>query len=170
MKHASYVLFVLFAVAHYSSVARCQEAATHDPKSLPGMLPSGQLLLPTQWSLKPAGKQLAVGDFPVTITMHPTAPFAALLHAGYGEHEVVIVDLKEFKIVSRASMPETFVGLCFNSNGSQLFASGAEKEVVHQFRFQDGYLSEHRELRVAHVKERHVPAGLSISPMTRLFM
>ncbi len=60
------------------------------------MQPSGQMLLPTQWSLQPAGKQLAVGDFPVTIALHPTEKFAAILHAGYGDHEIVIVDLSEF--------------------------------------------------------------------------
>jgi DNA-binding beta-propeller fold protein YncE len=96
--------------------------------------------------------------------MHPQSQFAAVLHAGYGDHEIVIVDLRELKIVSRASMPETFVGLCFNSTGSQLFASGAEKEVVHQFDFHNGYLSEHRELRVADIKERQIPAGLALSP------
>ena len=95
--------------------------------------------------------------------MHPKSPFAAILHAGYGDHEVVIVDLSDMRIISRASMPETFVGLCFNSTGEKLFASGAEKEVVHQFHFKDGYLSEHRELRVADIKDRQVPAGLAVS-------
>lgn len=164
MKNRYLALLSSVILAATVSPAYPQERVSEVAKLLPGMQPSGQLLLPTQWSLKPAGKQLAVGDFPVTIAIHPTSQFAAILHAGYGEHEVVIVDLKDFNIVSRASMPETFVGLCFNSSGSQLFASGAEKEVVHQFRFADGYLSEHRELRVADVKERHVPAGLSISP------
>ena len=115
---------------------------------LPGMQASGQMLLPTQWSLQPAGNQLAVGDFPVTIAIHPKSQFAAILHAGYGDHEVVIVDLSDMRIISRASMPETFVGLCFNSTGEKLFASGAEKEVGHQFHFKDGYLSEHRERRI----------------------
>ncbi len=99
------------------------------------MQPSGQMLLPTQWSLQPAGKQLAVGDFPVTIALHPTEKFAAILHAGYGDHEIVIVDLSEFRVVSRASLPETFVGLRFNSTGAELFASGAEKETIHRFDF-----------------------------------
>ncbi len=133
-------------------------------RKLPGMQTGGLMQLPNQWSLKPAGKQLEVGDFPVNIALHPTEQTAAVLHAGYGEHEVVIVDLKEWKVISRVSIPETFVGLCFSPEGSHVYASGAEKEVVHQFAYRaGGYLSDHRELRVAPLKEKFVPAGLSIS-------
>ncbi len=151
--------------ASFLSLAHCdaQDRAVKSEMRLPGMQVGGQMLLPTQWSLQPAGKQLAVGDFPVTIALHPKGKFAAILHAGYGDHEVVVVDLADFKIVSRASIVETFVGLCFNSTGDKLFASGAEKEVVHQFAFSEGYLTDHRELRVADIKDRQVPAGLSIS-------
>jgi len=60
-------------------------------------------------------------------------------------------------------MPETFVGLVFSPDGSQLFASGAEKEVVHQFAHAHGYLTDHRELRIAKIEEKFVPAGLSLS-------
>ncbi len=127
------------------------------------MQSGGQVLLPTQWSLDPAGKQLKVGDFPVNIALHPKEPLAAVLHAGYGEHEVVLVDLKEFRIVSRAAVPESFVGLVFSPDGSQLFASGAEKEIVHQFTHRGGYLTDRREIRIAKVEEKFVPAGLSLS-------
>lgn len=142
---------------------RAQQAATRARMQLPGMQTTGQMLLPTQWSLKPAGKHLLVGDFPVTIAMHPTLPLAAVLHAGYGDHEVVIVRLDEFRIVSRASVPETFVGACFNHSGTELFVSGAEKEQVHQFAFKDGYLSDHRALQIVDIREKQVPAGLALS-------
>jgi Phosphoesterase family len=160
----SYALLVASVLHSFIANSHAQDRPVKGEMRLPGMQASGQMLLPTQWSLQPAGKQLAVGDFPVTIAMHPKSQFAAILHAGYGEHEVVIVDLDDMTIVSRASMPETFVGLCFNSTGEKLFASGAEKEVIHQFQFKNGYLSEHRELRVADIKERQIPAGLAISP------
>lgn len=139
------------------------EAPKHAPRTLPGVQPGGAVMLPNQWSLKPAGTQLKLGDFPVNIALHPSLPYAAILHAGYGEHEVAIIDLEQFKVLSRVSLPETFVGLAFNPDGSQLFASGAEKEVVHQFAFAKGYLSEHREIRIADIKEKFVPAGLAIN-------
>jgi YVTN family beta-propeller protein len=133
-------------------------------RKLPGLQASGFMQLPNQWSLKPAGKQLEVGDFPVNIALHPDEPTAAVLHAGYGEHEVMIVALDDWKVISRVSVPETFVGLCISSDGKQVYASGAEKEIVHQFTYRTGgLLSDHRELRVAPIQEKYVPAGLSIS-------
>ncbi len=159
--------FAVLLSAVAVSVSVLAEEPTGDPKRtpvvLPGMQASGKILLPNQWSLRPAGKQLKMGDFPVHIALHPTEPFAAVLHAGYGDHEIVIVELKEFKIVSRVNIPETFVGLAFSPDGTQVFASGAELEVVHQFAFAKGYLSNHREIKIADFKEKFVPAGLSLS-------
>jgi YVTN family beta-propeller protein len=133
-------------------------------RKLPGLQPSGLMQLPNQWSLKPAGKQLDVGDFPVNIALHPTESTAAILHAGYGEHEIVIVALDDWKVISRVAIPQTFVGLCFSPDGTLVFASGGEKEVIHQFTYRKGgFLSDHIEHPVAPIKERYVPAGLSIA-------
>jgi DNA-binding beta-propeller fold protein YncE len=156
-------LSVFSLILATTASAQQPDAATHQPRRLPGMQASGQVLLPTQWSLDPAGKQLKVGDFPVNIALHPKEPLAAVLHAGYAEHEIVLVDLADYRIISRAAIPETFVGLVFSPDGSQLFASGAEKEVVHRFTHRGGYLSDHREIRIAKPTEKFVPAGLSLS-------
>src|SRR5262245_24073477 len=77
------------------------------PRRLPGLEAEGGILLPNQWSLRPAGQQIKLGDFPVNIALHPTDPWAAVLHAGFGEHEVAIVDLKRRRVVSHASLPQT---------------------------------------------------------------
>jgi DNA-binding beta-propeller fold protein YncE len=130
---------------------------------LPGMRPDGRVQLPTQWSLKPVGKQIALGDFPVNIAVHPQHDYAAILHAGYGEHEVIVVDLKTEKVVSRATVPQAFYGLTFNHAGDQLFVSGGEHEVVHRFAFKEGYLGEHREIRIVDKKQEFVPAGVALS-------
>ncbi len=57
----------------------------------PGITSAGTVLLPNGWSLKPAGRQMPLGDLPVQIALHPTEPILAIAHAGYGEHEVVTV-------------------------------------------------------------------------------
>ena len=63
----------------------------------PGMTAAGTVLLPNGWSLKPAGRQTRLGDLPVQIAVHPSEPVLAILHAGFGEHEIVIVDLNNHK-------------------------------------------------------------------------
>ena len=75
-------------------------AATLRPE-LPGSRPDGSVLLPNQWSLRPAGKQVELGDFPVNVAVHPDGRFAAVLHSGYGAHQILVVDLSSAKVVSR---------------------------------------------------------------------
>ena len=96
------------------------------------------MLLPNQWSLRPTGKQVEVGNFPVNVALHPQGDWAAVLHSGYGPHEVVVVDLKTASVVSRVTLPKTFYGLCFTPDGKQLLVSGGEDDVVYQFHFADG--------------------------------
>src|SRR5262245_52623245 len=132
---------------------------------LPGLQPAGEVLLPNQWSLRPAGKQLALGDFPVNLAVHPGGAHLAVLHAGYGPHEVAIVDLttkdKE-RITCRVPVEQTFTGLAWSPDGKTRFASGGEFEVVHAFSFEDGLLGKAKKLTVAGPKERFIVGGLSV--------
>jgi DNA-binding beta-propeller fold protein YncE len=137
------------------------------PRVLPGVQASGSVLLPNQWSLRPAGKQLLLGDFPVNLALHPSGRWLAVLHAGYGEHEVMIVDLEHQKRVTRVSIPQTFYGLCFAPDGRTLFASGGEFEVVHAYQFEDGLLSGHKTLAVAPETTKFIPGGLAVDPKGR---
>src|SRR5262249_54443756 len=73
---------------------------------LPGLRKDGFVQLPNQWSLKPAGRQVELGDFPVNVAIHPSGEFAAALCAGYREHEAIIVDLNPDRprVVSRVQI------------------------------------------------------------------
>jgi DNA-binding beta-propeller fold protein YncE len=131
---------------------------------LPGIQPGGEVLLPNQWALRPVGKQLPLGDFPVNLALHPSGQWLAVLHGGYGEHEVVLVDLNRNRprITCRVPVQQSYLGLCFTPDGRTLLASGGEFEVVHAFAFEAGLLSRHRELPVARVTDKFVPAGLAV--------
>jgi WD40 repeat protein len=112
-------------------------------KMLPGVDADGSIRLHNTWSLKPAGKQLELGDLPVHMVLHPSGNWLAVLHCGYGEHEIIVVELDEKKprIVQRTSIPQGFYGLCFSQSGKKLFASGGEHGVIHSFDFDSGLLS-----------------------------
>src|SRR3954452_10537019 len=83
---------------------------------LPGQRPDGSVLLPNQWVLRPAGKQIPVGDFPVNMALHPGRKYAAVLHCGYTAHEVVILDLAKGEVASRTNLAEAFYGLAFSKD------------------------------------------------------
>ena len=86
-------------------------AARSDRPVLPGAQPGGAIQLPNQWSLRPVGRQVKVGDFPVNIALHPSGEWIAILHAGYRDHEIIIVDLKSARIACRVLIDQTFYGL-----------------------------------------------------------
>ena len=150
-----------------------QPAAKSKPldRVLPGLRNDGFVQLPNQWSLKPAGRMIDLGDFPVNIALHPTGEFAAMLCAGFKEHEVIIVDLNpdRTRVISRAQIDQGFYGLAFSSDGRQLFASGGEFEIVHVFDFDRGYLVKSRPIDVSTGRKdmRAVVGGISLDSTGR---
>ncbi|MDO8539580.1 MAG: alkaline phosphatase family protein [Opitutaceae bacterium] len=137
--------------------------AAKPPAILPGYQPDGSVLLPNQWSLRPVGRQLLLGDFPVNIALHPSGQYAAILHSGYSQHEIRIVDIKTAQPVSQVTLEESFYGLAWSPDGKQLYASGASLEIIHAFAFAKGYLSGNRELRLRANEEMGVPIGVAVS-------
>ncbi len=120
--------------------------------------------LPNQWQLRPAGERVDLADFPVNIAVHPGGKFAAILHCGYSRHEVVVVDLAERKIASRADVAEAFYGIAFSRDGKKLYCSGASGEEIIAFVFSGGALSDPQAIALRPRNERGVPAGLAIDP------
>jgi YVTN family beta-propeller protein len=131
---------------------------------LPGPLGKGVMQLPTQWTLKPAGKHVPLGDFPVNVAVHPTLPIAVVLHAGYADHEIVTVDLKSEKVLSRVPVAQAFYGLAISPKGDEVFASGGEREVVYRLRIDDkGLLYDLREIAIVPPKQKFVVTGVALS-------
>ncbi|MBI3414748.1 MAG: SMP-30/gluconolactonase/LRE family protein [Verrucomicrobia bacterium] len=140
-----------------------QPTSTTTEVRRPGARPDGSVLLPNQWSLRPAGRQIELGDFPANIAMHPNGRFAAVLHCGYGTQEVVTVALPKGVVIARTNIAESFYGIAFSPDGEKLFCSGAGAEVVHEFSFKEGSLSAHLEVPLRDAAIRSVPAGLAVA-------
>jgi sugar lactone lactonase YvrE len=130
---------------------------------LPGIQPGGVVRLPNGWFLRPAGRQIPLGDFPVNLAFHPGGRWLAVLHAGYGEHEVMILDVQRERprVTCRVPIEQAFYGLCFAPDGKTLYVSGGEYEIVHAFTFADGLLSGQKKLKIADPTTKFVVAGLA---------
>jgi len=166
---------ILIAVLIASAVAGCRHSPQGftqldlaRPFNAPGAQTDGSVLLPNQWSLRPAGKQLLVGDFPAAMALHPGGRFLAVLHCGYGQHEIAVIDLKDERLASRATVNETFYGITFSRDGKAVYCSGASDEVVHRFAFADGYLGEHGTLTLRSPAQRGIPAGIAVDSEGKL--
>ena len=139
------------------------QAAARPLIEVPGARPDGSVLLPNQWRLRPVGKQVLVGDFPAHIVVHPSSKFCAVLHCGYGAHEIILVSLPSGRLLSRTQVAEAFYGLSFSADGTELFASGAGDEVVRRFKVQEAGVLESDPVEVRGKAEKGVPAGLAVS-------
>ena len=156
----------VLALALACGTAGAQESAPR-PKgeaTWPGLTRAGTVVLPNGWSLKPAGRQAKLGDFPVAIAEHPSEPVLAVLHAGYGEHEVVTLDSASGKVIARVSFKESFQGLAWSSDGKRLFIGGGWDDVVYRFDHAAGLLSNKFEIKYpSKAKGQRVPAGLAVA-------
>ncbi len=115
--------------------------------ALPPALQEGEqltsgVLLPNQWRLTPIGATLPLGDLPLSLAIDAQRRYAAVIHAGFGDHEVRTVDLAEHRIVSRAIVPNTWVGATFDASGKRLFLSGGTDDLVYIFSVREGRLDE----------------------------
>ena len=138
-----------------------ESSNTKSPIQLPGLQSNGQTLLPNGWSLRPAGQQIDLGDFPSRMELSPDGKFAAVLHAGWGAHEVRMISLATKKIISSVVIDQTFQGIRFDEDGSKLFVSGAEDEEVYIYSHQAGYLTLYRRIQVADPKEKFVVSAIA---------
>ena len=136
-------------------------------EQLPGHQSDNSVLLPNQWSIHPAGRQVTLGSLPVNIAVHPRGKYAAVLHSGYGPHEVIVVDLSAGKITSRVPIHETFYGVTFSHNGRELWCSGGGDEVIHRFAFHDGQLTNDVPVQIHDKNLRGVPSGFALDNASR---
>ncbi len=65
--------------------------------------------------------------------------------------------------MSRVTLPKTFYGLCFTPNGERLLVSGGEDDVVYEFRFAGGLLSDREAIELPKHETAQVTAGLACS-------
>jgi DNA-binding beta-propeller fold protein YncE len=150
---------LLLALAGLASAQELSKDLPH----WPGAQADGSVRLPSTWSIRPAGIQVQMGDFPVNMVLHPSRKWLAVLHAGYGEHAIHIVELdRKCHVTCRVPLRQSFQGLAFAPDGKTLYASGGEFDTVHAFSFDDGFLSKPRQHKVSNTK--FVTAGIAVDP------
>ncbi len=127
----------------------------------------GRVQLPNQWSFMPAGTQRLIGDLPVNMKLHPDGKHLAILHAGFGPHEVIILKLDgkgDSQVVSRSVLKAAFYGLDFSPDGKHFYCSGGTSEQTYRFDFEDGELGSRVTISLVESKEEIcVPAGVTVS-------
>ena len=130
---------------------------------LPGINASGNVLLPNGWTINAQGKQTSLGDFPVHMLASPTSNELAILHSGYGEHEIITIEPKTLNKITRTPIPQSFYGLDFSTDGKHILASGGEDERVYIYPYNQGFLGPPKILTLATKTDKFVVSGVLLS-------
>lgn len=144
MQRIVLVLFAIFAIPRLG-LAQAETSGTRIPTRLPGVMAettSGPqfIQLPNQWSLSPVGKSIKLGDFPAAMSVSPDGQYAAVVHCGWGKHQVRILDLQKQTEVSSAPLHNSWVGAAWAPHGDALYVSGGADDILLRFPFEDGML------------------------------
>jgi YVTN family beta-propeller protein len=118
------LVFTLLAVAAWSKPSA----------DLPGVKPSGEVLLPNGWRIQPAGEQLEIDVGALGMALSPNGARLAVLHCGVPKHSVMLIDAPGRRILHQLPIAKGWVGICWSSDGRRLYVSGGSDDVVRVFR------------------------------------
>jgi YVTN family beta-propeller protein len=106
---------------------------------LPGKSTAG-VLLPTGWTLTPAGKQIGLGDLPLNIAVSGSKRYMAVTNNGYSDQSIQLIDVKSERVVDSMPIPKSWYGLKFSRGDMYLYASGGNDNCIYQYGIMNGKL------------------------------
>jgi DNA-binding beta-propeller fold protein YncE len=124
----------------------------------------GETLLPNGWSLAPAGRHVAVGDFPLAMTLSPDGRYAVVANSGVTKPTLRVVDLETLTVRSTVPVADTWLGLAWAPKGDRLYASGASKNAVLEFRWREGALAAARTVALGEAVKEEFTGGIAVRP------
>ena len=129
--------WVLGAVCLFAGVLLSQSG----PRERVGAINGGGYLLPSGWKLTPAGKDVAVGSFPLSSALSKDGRYLIVLNAGGPQRLLSVLDVSTRAEVTRTSIPDGWLGLTFNPKGDRLYVGAGAHAAILEFSYADGKLS-----------------------------
>ncbi len=143
-------LLVVAAIAAVAGIVISQPAG----RVQTGPRSDGSVMLPSGWSIRPAGKQTDVDTFPMSSVVSRDGRHLLVLNGGYNPPSVSVIDIAAAKELSRTRVPDGWLGLTFSADGRKLYVGGGSTASVFEFDFTDGKLSAARTFVVVPEKDR----------------
>ncbi|MBC7776641.1 MAG: bifunctional YncE family protein/alkaline phosphatase family protein [Phycisphaerae bacterium] len=88
------------------------------------------MLLPTGWSLTPAGNSLPLGDLPLNIAVSPNRKYLAVTNNGQGKNSLQLIDAKKGKLLQSFEIPIAWLGIAFGEDSKTLYISGGNSNSI----------------------------------------
>ncbi len=116
-----------------------------------GKLADGGFLLNSGWTIRPAGTQIPVSTFPMSMAFVPGGKYLLVLNAGYDPPTVSVIDVAQKRELGRTPIPDGWLGLAVAKNGTAVYVGGGSRGTVYQLSLDPatGSLTRGRELAIA---------------------
>ncbi|HPC58836.1 MAG TPA: hypothetical protein PK689_07550, partial [Kiritimatiellia bacterium] len=105
-----------------------------------GAISAEPLRLASGWLVRPAGRQIETGGFPMAAALSPDKKYLVVLDAGLSQPSLVVLETASGRVASRASVADGWLGLAFTARGDRLYVGGGAQAAVFEFTFRDGQL------------------------------
>jgi len=99
---------------------------------VPGPQEDGSTLLPNGWSLRPAGRSVPLGQFPMSAALTPNGQFLVTLNAGL-ETSISVLETTGFQEVSRRRVPGAWLGITITADSQMVYISGGATGAIYEF-------------------------------------
>ena len=115
-----------------------------------GKLPDGGFLLNSGWTIRPAGDQVPVSTFPMSMAFASGGKHLLVLNGGYDPPTVSVIDVASKHELGRTPVPDGWLGLAVAKNGSTVYVGGGSRGTVYQLALDPatGSLTRGRELSI----------------------
>ncbi|MCF8244992.1 MAG: hypothetical protein K9J37_11560 [Saprospiraceae bacterium] len=144
---------------------QCKTAQRASGEKLYQSLAAKRVQLPNQWMLTPAGDvHRQLGDLPLQIAVSPYGNWLAVTNNGVGVQKIQLFRQRDAVLLSEIEIPKAWYGLAFNEDGSKLYASGGNDNLIAIFKIENQQLVRDGEIVLGQPwgKEKICPTGLAL--------
>jgi len=124
------------------------------PREQVGFLSDGSFLLSSGWRIKAAGTQIPVETLPMASIITPDKKYLLVLNGGYNPPTISVIDIAAAKELSRAPVPDAWLGLTMTKAGDKVYVGGGSKAAVYEFSLKAGVLTPSRQFPIVADKDR----------------
>ncbi|MEO9004427.1 MAG: bifunctional YncE family protein/alkaline phosphatase family protein [Ginsengibacter sp.] len=83
-----------------------------------------KVMLPTGWSLSPAGQGYLLGDLPLNMAVSKSKKYIAVTNNGQSTQSIQLIDTRSEKILDNITVARCWLGLKFSADEKFLYAAG----------------------------------------------
>jgi len=162
LKKNHILVFILFCTILTTVQPSCTNSQEGED-SLETLLNSRRILLPNGWALSVPGESIPLGDLPLNVVASKDKQLLAVTNNGQSEQSIMLIDPHTFEMINKTEIPKSWYGLAFNDDGSRLFASGGNDNVIRVYNTADNVLVEEDPIVLGKAWPKRIsPTGLTL--------